>query len=1059
MGASYRDFYKVVVDSQTSHDWTDILIQLKREFLDFQTQVLLQKASGDSGLDVLTGQMAYSLQGNVLEAINLAAHQFAYDNIDRDLLRSGLSILVVSPGTGHFEVSEELLRVTTENLINHGIGIDLMCLSRMPLHSVLLFKYCDSGTPVVETEESAIVERSSASHGSTPDSEHWHHQSALQWTYALPHWMDVSFWTRKSDSKHRSAGLRFVPRCKMHELQMMGIMENEMSSIAIDLLAYPENFDEISDEREKWQILFDQDVFKPIHRQIDAASLKQSRGKDVRITRGFNVGSEHELAPPVDPQSRRRRGSKAVLDQYNLLRAAGEDAAHPEQPKRSEVKTSSKELPMTKPWQILENPLNPSSNVFSLNSNFRRWQHVFPRPLSTSSVKWKSMCRPAALPLSTEYFPSYERLYEEFQEYSYVVTADPDYCGCNQKELFMLMTAQRLAQGYQIVIASAANAEKFLKLSKEDFSAGPLDNIGSTIVLTLGGNQIHQLTCDPSGFDIEVKRYVRKSTFTTKFDYQCLIWGDFQPQYRPLLIQFTARSTDGFNWNYVDQVISGNETQISDAMKMWRVRFVLIPCDVPHQNRGANPGEELNDEEVRLAGITRLNETFRRSKWISYDERTQGTSTKPRKDISAPDMIFTTLTPSAFVVHEYETLQILGSEAITHGLFVGNERLNKKMKLSALAQDMQSQRGLPLRDRRWHLRFYENVFVGNEMVSWLLENFTDISTRPDAVEYGNDLKDRGLFEHVDHRHSFLDGHYFYIFRPEYAPTSKQSKGWFGSLKPSSRPVLPSPVVSATTAESLSSVNRQRSDSSPTQSPAGRPARVELGNRMRLNLDQARNSYRSESVQLYYDRVYNPETCYHIQLEWISVTARLIVQSLQSWARTAAHHGLRLVEAPLEEIASINLTDPLRDAVEIQLNKDFVASHPPGFAFQAQLLKLFDFVLDHEADRFFPKELEVSFGWYHCRYRYSQYIHRSGVAFTQISDRGTFYWLSNRFYVSRKDKVGYGTARTNMDPDSLRKSFVAFCDDSVKLEELYSSFIQQSNPIDIDGSMTKVNADM
>ena len=81
------------------------------------------------------------MKGNILEAINIAATQFSNDYVDRDLIRTGISVVVITAGTGVFEVERDLLNLTSENLTNNGIGIDIVCLSKMPLHSVPLFKY------------------------------------------------------------------------------------------------------------------------------------------------------------------------------------------------------------------------------------------------------------------------------------------------------------------------------------------------------------------------------------------------------------------------------------------------------------------------------------------------------------------------------------------------------------------------------------------------------------------------------------------------------------------------------------------------------------------------------------------------------------------------------------------------------------------------------------------------------------------------------------------------------------------------------------------------------
>lgn len=80
-------------------------------------------------------------EGNVLEAINIALNPFDEHYVDRDLSRTGLSMCVITPGTGHFAVDKNLLRLTTERMIDHGIALDMVCLTKMPLHSVPLFSY------------------------------------------------------------------------------------------------------------------------------------------------------------------------------------------------------------------------------------------------------------------------------------------------------------------------------------------------------------------------------------------------------------------------------------------------------------------------------------------------------------------------------------------------------------------------------------------------------------------------------------------------------------------------------------------------------------------------------------------------------------------------------------------------------------------------------------------------------------------------------------------------------------------------------------------------------
>ncbi|KAI9880326.1 MAG: vacuolar membrane-associated protein iml1, partial [Watsoniomyces obsoletus] len=67
------------------------------------------------------------------------------------------------------------------------------------------------------------------------------------------------------------------------------------------------------------------------------------------------------------------------------------------------------------------NPLkgNPNREAF-----FGRWQHLYPRKPRASTVKWRSLCTPASVPLTTEDFPSRDVLQNEFDFTSYTISLD-----------------------------------------------------------------------------------------------------------------------------------------------------------------------------------------------------------------------------------------------------------------------------------------------------------------------------------------------------------------------------------------------------------------------------------------------------------------------------------------------------------------------------------------------------------------------------------------------------------------------------------------------------------
>jgi hypothetical protein len=61
--------------------------------------------------------------------------------IDRDLSCTGELIIVVSAGTGVWEVDSQLARDTKERMIEVGIGCDIISVARPPMHNVPLFRY------------------------------------------------------------------------------------------------------------------------------------------------------------------------------------------------------------------------------------------------------------------------------------------------------------------------------------------------------------------------------------------------------------------------------------------------------------------------------------------------------------------------------------------------------------------------------------------------------------------------------------------------------------------------------------------------------------------------------------------------------------------------------------------------------------------------------------------------------------------------------------------------------------------------------------------------------
>lgn len=134
-GRHYEDQYKTVVDNETHTDWDSLVVRIKRAFVRFPFEVGwdLSKNGGR--------RPSTAMQGNLLEAINVTLNLLQFHFLDRDLHRTGNSIVVVSPECGVFEVDKSLAGITYQRMMDNGIGSDMVCLGRPPLHVAPFFLY------------------------------------------------------------------------------------------------------------------------------------------------------------------------------------------------------------------------------------------------------------------------------------------------------------------------------------------------------------------------------------------------------------------------------------------------------------------------------------------------------------------------------------------------------------------------------------------------------------------------------------------------------------------------------------------------------------------------------------------------------------------------------------------------------------------------------------------------------------------------------------------------------------------------------------------------------
>jgi DEP domain-containing protein 5 len=1333
----YKDFYRVVVTEMSSGEWTTILYQLKREFNFFRRDISMHHLRADSTTLSLAeegnaappkatkAESSYAMYGNFLEAINMASSLYAHDYIDRDLMRTGISVVVISPGPGVYEVDYDYLRRTTEALVGNGIGIDLICVPKMPLHSVPLFRYrnpqytdgprfprvgnirSQDGTPRQQTplvgsyqslseslSPTKVLDPASRvdSFGSTQVND--------EWCFALPQWLHVSYWTGTSEEALSYQGIAisvakeseeerheadFAIRCRMYDLQMRSVLEiNEIetrplqsdphfpvgateppstlnqhrrrASVVDDLVVIPNKrvpdslydhvygFQKFVPERlikpgEKaiWKQLreFDDNIARlpkarrTIHhrhgRELDESTRRQliedtglfgsslperkvigsnslTAGRKLSVNMGDTEKINHALAVakvpvdmpslgsklssanntkspklmrqisfgqrgfgiaapkaavaevraetvnaskstaletrspsashagslrgrPTSPQAINTKGSllssqrylgepgaildlmpstpsipilnKNMLDSFepstlepgsviqsplarkgrqnedqdlkfsNALRAEDAQRRYNSKLRAGAMPDFPSTLSPTtavSPWLTLLNPSNPNIDKVDDTVLYNRWQHVFPRTSEMKVMKWKALCCPAAVPLTTEYFPTETQFDNEYkmQPYNIAPNADDELNEepKTREEFLRELISLRFSQGFQVVIGPAvakAFGQRLLKIA-DVFSRDQTMEDGTSIFLSMG-NTIHQLSC-VNGTEVEVNIFVRKPTDSGMLQrspaplYKPAIRTLLDSGYNTIEVDILTTKPER-NWNYIDSYIAGHNDELTETLRFWRARFVLIPVvasatAVPRNHAGDNA------EEVRLEGIRRLALSWQRHRYIPPSERRfQTLGPRKRRDPFPLDIVYKTEDASVVIAAELETLPLL--ETLDPGYRKGHlvssrERFRKSnfshAQLAEAIQQPVENGGVRMQNRRWHLRLHYNCFIGSDMTTWLMDNFEELESREEAEALGNSLmitddhkqrekdkdrdekdqrreKERGIFVHVEKRHPFRDGQYFYQITGEFA---KPHPGWFNTRRRDNPSVPSTPLtenmprdsprtgMSRPTSihEETSPISGATTPTGPTVTMKNRP-RVILSKVMKYDVDHRKRSYRPERIDLHYDRLHNPDSCYHIRIDWMTVTAKLIEDAVESWAREASNYGLRLVEVPIKEACAITEFNPFRRPLHVKLvvpppnqppvtyydPTSFTPQTLPGKHFyQKAIMKKFDFVLDMEAASNFPGNVDVTYSWGKPDFKYTQYIHRSGLILAEITDQGEFLLLANRLYSNR-----------------------------------------------------------
>ncbi len=193
--------------------------------------------------------------------------------------------------------------------------------------------------------------------------------------------------------------------------------------------------------------------------------------------------------------------------------------------------------------------------------------------------------------------------------------------------------------------------------------------------------------------------------------------------------------------------------------------------------------------------------------------------------------------------------------------------------------------------------------------------------------------------------------------------------------------------------------------------------------------------------------------FHFELQWIGTTGRYIEDQLRQWNKTIERYGLKLVEAYVTQISDIRDRNafqscfPLRLALLPPVVPDLQSRVSEGthttHYFEYALLRNFGFILDVEASDLYPEQIDVVYSYRRSPYKYSQFVHRSGVAFIQVvGGSHGFLFLTNR--LMGPGRMGTTLRGKDMGPaaaaDDIRVKLDKFCSDKEALDKFYDAEI-------------------
>uniref|UniRef100_A0A7S3D6D7 Uncharacterized protein n=1 Tax=Palpitomonas bilix TaxID=652834 RepID=A0A7S3D6D7_9EUKA len=617
-----KDYYDNCIDSETLQDWTQLVPRLKAHFVRFIGAMYLDaKMEAEKWSSVHYGEkvvpvISVSENSNILEAINLALNVCERHYIDRDLSRMGQDIVVLSPGRGVYMVPNYLLDLSHVRVGDFGVGCDLICFNTPPLHSAPLFIRQEGG------EEGSVYR---------------------------PAWMHISYFGEKLPFE-ALAGENGTTRrwsAEGRPLPFNFFCSHNDTGGKLSKLMCPDELESMVPGGDCSQ--YDKSIFSSAD---DCTGVQKSSSVPAKICFSRTSGTKSESLLQVTSLLKKSLDVEHVTEQFTMGRPTlqmsrpGAESTFVDSGVRKNERFKSHarpnadvRTPIHKEQQFTRDGIvskyfkeSPQEDkaVHGCTEVHRRWAHLFPFRMmvfreANDEPNWTSLCEPAILPLTQDFWPSNQMADSVRNQYSLIPDAN-DYGSYLQQRflaskestklldvsrgLLFDMICQRLSHDFQFIyvpeesmdvslveaVLKCGNHSHAPQSGKEDSSSlisdHPLRSVSEACVRMVLGNEFHELKM--VGRDITVDRHVytksgdrggdpaqaqskdvgKARPAGRKLEYEYSLWHPTSQSFSKMRKEF-FHSKEELNWNSVDQALL--DVVDHGDVQHRRIRLVLRP--------------------------------------------------------------------------------------------------------------------------------------------------------------------------------------------------------------------------------------------------------------------------------------------------------------------------------------------------------------------------------------------------------------------------------------------------------------------------------------------------